>query len=62
MILMAHRRIECWIYWVIVNLISIWLYATKGVMLISLLYVLFLVLAIFGWRAWTQERASLRSS
>ena len=55
-LLMAWRRIECWIYWIIVDVIGIWLYYVKGVHFISLLYVIFLVLAISGFIGWLGER------
>lgn len=52
MILMAHKRIECWIYWLVINVISVWLYYVKGVAFVSLLYGVFLVLAILGLMTW----------
>ncbi len=51
-ILMAQRRIECWYYWITVDVIAIWLYAVKGTLLVALLYGIFLVLASNGWRLW----------
>jgi nicotinamide mononucleotide transporter len=55
MLLMAHKRTECWIYWLVVNVISIWLYYVKGVVFVSGLYAIFLVLAIIGLRSWTRK-------
>ncbi len=55
-ILMAQRRIECWYYWITVDVIAIWLYAVKGTLLVALLYAIFLVLAINGWRLWRKAR------
>lgn len=53
MILMAHKKIECWYLWILVDVIGIGLYFTKGVIFISLLYSIFLILAskgLFNWR------------
>lgn len=50
--LMVKRRVECWIYWVIVDVIGIWLYFVKGTFFLSLLYVIFLVLASRGLYEW----------
>ncbi len=50
--LMARRRVESWIYWIIVDMIGIWLYYTKGIKFVSLLYVLLLVLATMGAVRW----------
>jgi nicotinamide mononucleotide transporter len=52
-ILMAHKKIECWYLWILVDIIGIGLYFTKSVVFVSILYVLFLCLAtkgLFNWR------------
>lgn len=60
-ILMARRRVECWVYWIIVDIIGIGLYYAKGINFIALLYVVFLILATQGLLAWqltVQKRRS----
>jgi len=52
MFLMAQKRIESWCYWIIVNIIGIWLYYTKEVKFISLLYVILLIMAVNGLVTW----------
>lgn len=51
-IMMVRKNITCWYYWIIVDIIGIGLYFAKDVRLLSLLYALFLVLAIQGWWKW----------
>lgn len=58
--LMARRHIESWIYWIVVDIIGIWLYFVKEVRFISLLYVLLLALAVRGLTAWTRVGAGVR--
>ena len=50
--LMARKRIESWHYWIVVDIIGIWLYYVKEVRFISLLYVILLIMAINGLRMW----------
>ncbi len=50
--LMAQKRLESWIYWIIVDVIGIGLYYVQGVRFIALLYVIFLALAINGLVIW----------
>ena len=50
--LMARRRIESWIYWIVVDVIGIGLYYAKSVKFIALLYVILLFLAIKGLVSW----------
>ncbi|MEE9910300.1 MAG: nicotinamide riboside transporter PnuC [Deltaproteobacteria bacterium] len=57
--LMARRHIESWFYWIVVDLIGIWLYYVKNVKFISLLYIILLVLAVIGFNNW--RKALLRS-
>ena len=52
MILMAKCRIEAWIYWIVINVISVALYWAKEVYFISILYMIYLILAVLGYRTW----------
>ena len=56
-ILMARKRIECWIYWILVDVVGIWLYYVKDVKFLALLYCLFLLMATSGLLAWRKQRA-----
>ncbi len=49
---MARRKIENWIAWIISNIIAIPLNFYKGLMLFTLMYVLFLFLAWWGYVEW----------
>jgi len=59
--LMARKHIESWIYWIVVDLIGIWLYFVKDVKFISLLYVILLSMAIRGLINWRKAGAQLTS-
>lgn len=50
--LLGRKYVENWLAWAIVNTVSVALFAHKGLWLTVLLYVLFTVLSIAGWRAW----------
>ncbi|WP_282134606.1 nicotinamide riboside transporter PnuC [Seonamhaeicola maritimus] len=50
--LMARRKIENWIYWIVGDIISVPLYFYKGFTLTSLQYLVFTIIAIFGYLAW----------
>ena len=51
-ILMARRRIENWPAWILVDLVAIGLYPTRGLYATSALYFLFLLLSIAGLIGW----------
>lgn len=50
--LLMRRQIQTWPVWVLVNIISVPLYFTKGLYLTSGLYALFLVNALYSWYHW----------
>ena len=53
--LLGRQYVENWPVWVAVNAVSIALFAYKGLWLTVVLYALFLLLALVGWRAWAQR-------
>lgn len=50
--LMAKRKIENWIYWIIGDIISVPLYLYKGLAFTSFQYLGFTIIAIYGYLAW----------
>ncbi|MET6989270.1 nicotinamide riboside transporter PnuC [Sediminicola arcticus] len=53
--LMAKKKIENWIYWIIGDIISVPLYLYKGLIFTSFQYFLFTIIAIFGYLAWKKS-------
>lgn len=51
-LLLARRRVENWIAWIVVDLLAIGLYADRGLWLTSGLYGLFLVMSAIGLLQW----------
>ncbi len=58
--LMARKRIESWIYWIIVDIIGVWLYYVKNVKFVALLYGILLVLAIKGLLNWMNANGKIQ--
>jgi len=56
--LLGRKLVENWPTWVAVNAVSIGLFATKGLWLTVALYVVFLLMAVAGWRAWQRLAAA----
>ncbi|WP_272151281.1 nicotinamide riboside transporter PnuC [Tenacibaculum aiptasiae] len=53
--LMARRKIENWIYWIIGDLISIPLYLYKGFTFTSFQYLIFTFIAVSGYLSWKKH-------
>ncbi|WP_179353012.1 nicotinamide riboside transporter PnuC [Winogradskyella vidalii] len=53
--LMANKKIENWILWIVADLISIPLYFVKGLGFTGVQFIIFLILAIQGYNAWKKS-------
>jgi nicotinamide mononucleotide transporter len=51
-ILLGRKRVTTWPVWVVVNVLSVWLYASQGLWLFAGLYVFFFFNAFWGWWEW----------
>jgi len=56
-VLLGRKLVENWPVWVAVNIVSVGLFAYKGLWLTVMLYGLFTLMALAGWRAWRQLEA-----
>lgn len=52
MLLMAKRKIEHWLVWIVADMISVPLYFYKGLIFTAVQYLLFTIVAIFGLLSW----------
>jgi nicotinamide mononucleotide transporter len=53
--LMAKKKLENWIYWIIGDVVSVPLYLYKGLVFTSFQYLLFTIIAIYGYYAWKKN-------
>ena len=56
--LLGRKYVENWPTWIVVNVVSVALFAYKGLWLTTVLYLVFIVLSALGWRAWNRIVAS----
>lgn len=57
--MVARKVLENWVYWFVIDAVSVGLYLSRGLLLTALLFVLYLVLIILGYRSW---RASMQDA
>ena len=53
--LMAKRKIENWIFWIVGDIITIPLYFYKGLTMSSFLYLIYTFIAVAGYLAWRKS-------
>jgi len=51
---MANKKLESWTLWIIADVITVPLYAYRGLGMLSLQFLIFTVLAVMGYRYWRQ--------
>ena len=56
--LLGRKYLENWLLWMAVNVVSLSLYAYKGLWLTAALYLLFLALCVPGWLTWKKQVAA----
>ena len=54
--MVAKRLLENWIYWFVIDSISIFLFMSRGLFLTALLFFVYLIIIYFGYKSWTNIR------
>ena len=57
-VLLAQKKIETWYLWILVDLICVFLFYKKGIVFLSLEYLIFLGLATYGLLNWKKEMSN----
>lgn len=53
--LMVQKKVECWLAWLLADIVATYLYFSKGILLIGLEYLAFCIIAAFGFWRWRAE-------
>jgi len=53
--MVTRKILGNWVYWIVIDLVSIYLYAERDYYLTAVQYGIFTVLAVYGLRAWQRE-------
>ena len=58
--MVARKIIQNWHYWFVIDSVSVYLYISRGLVLTALLFVLYLVLVVIGYRQWRKSLEARR--
>ena len=53
--MIAKKVLENWLYWIVIDVVSIYLYFSRDLHLTSLLFMLYSIIAIFGYFYWLKK-------
>jgi len=54
--MVANKVLENWIYWFVIDSISIYLFISRELYFTALLFFVYLFMIVIGYRAWKQSR------
>ena len=60
--MVAKKILENWIYWFIIDFISVFIFASRGLYFTSALFVTYLVIIYFGYKSWSKIRLNQNES
>ena len=60
--MVAKKILENWIYWFVIDFISVFIFATRGLYFTSALFVTYLVIIYFGYKSWSKIRLNQNES
>ena len=55
---LAHKYLEQWFVWILVDVVTCWLYFQKDIPFKASLYGLYVIIAVFGYLRWRREMVS----
>ena len=53
--MVAKKVLENWIYWIIIDAFSVYLFASRGLYMTSVLFILYTLIAMFGYFSWKKQ-------
>ena len=53
--MVTNKVLENWLYWIVIDIVSIYLYFSRDLQLTSLLFLVYTVIAIFGYFSWSKK-------
>ena len=52
--MVAKKLLENWIYWFVIDSISVLLFMSRGLYLTSVLFLVYLIIIYFGYKSWAK--------
>ena len=53
--MITKKVLENWLYWIIIDMVSVYLYFSRDLHITSLLFILYAIIAIFGYFSWIKQ-------
>jgi len=60
--MVARKVLENWLYWIVIDVVSIYLYLARDLNMTALLFAAYVVLAVVGWFTWRRRQPVLTTA
>ena len=59
--MVARKVLENWIYWLVIDSVSIYLYIDRELYFTSMLFAVYIVIIFFGWFSWSKSYQQVKT-
>jgi nicotinamide mononucleotide transporter len=59
-LMVTQKVLSNWLYWLVINVVGIYLYWSRGLYVTAGLYVVYEIVAVFGWFEWRRRYRAAR--
>jgi len=60
--LVIQKKIENWLYWIVIDLVYIYIYLQQGAVLFALIMAIYIPIAVFGYLGWQKKLGKVAES
>ncbi len=60
--LLISRRLENWLYWIVIDAVYVWIYGSTGAILFALMMLINIGMAIYGYLNWRKELSATNTT
>lgn len=60
--MVAQKLIENWLYWIVIDSISVFLYIDRGLYLTAVLFIAYVIIVVFGYYGWRRKERQQKHS
>ncbi|SEP87334.1 nicotinamide riboside transporter PnuC [Neolewinella agarilytica] len=60
--LLISRRLENWLYWIVIDAVYVWIYGSTGAILFALMMLINIGMAVYGYLNWRKEQSKPNTS
>jgi len=55
----ANKILSAWIYWIVLNLFTVWLYSVKGMDIYAYLMIVYSIMSVYGYIEWKKKKRNV---